>query len=684
MADILYLDTETYSATPIKHGTHKYIENCELMVVTWARNDGPLQCWDVTTGAPIPASLCGGLRDAQHVVAHNAMFDRNVLRHALPEYTAPDDKWECCMVRALAHALPGSLDALCDILHVDAGEAKHKTGRQLVLQFCKPSAAGRKTAQTHPEDWAAFLAYAMADISAMRAVWARLPAWNYGRVERGFYHLDQVINDRGMCVDLELVQACVEAVHTRQTKVREEVHTATYGEVVSATQRDVLLAHILREYGVSLPDMQKSTIERRLNDPDLPEGARELLRARQQASTTSTAKYLALARGANSDGRLRGTIQFAGGSRTLRASGRSFQPQNLPSRGLLEPDDIDIGIDALRAGVAPLVYTDVMRLTASTIRGCIVAPAGKKLVIADLANIEGRTQAWLAGEAWKLDAFRAYDAGTGPDLYKLAYSKSFGVPVDAVTKTQRQIGKVQELMLAYGGGVGAYLTGAMGYGIDLEGLSEIVQEAADPALWEEADGYHAYCAKEGRNTYGLSRRAFVACDTLKRAWRLGHPAITNCWAALEQAARSAVQNPKRTFTVGGVSAIREGGWLRLVLPSGHVVCYPAPRVDDNGLSYMGMNQYTKKWERIRTYGGKIFENLNQSIARDVLYWSMPEAEREGYQIVLHVHDELVTEVPDTEEYSAEGLSALMSAGFEWSDGLPLAAAGFEAYRYKKG
>src|SRR5205085_2601994 len=190
-------------------------------------------------------------------------------------------------------------------------------------------------------------------------------------------------------------------------------------------QRDAMLAHILGEFGIALADLRKSTIERRLADPDMPEGLRELLRIRLQASTTSTSKYKALMNGATG-GRLRGTLQFNGAGRTGRWAGRTFQPQNLP-RPSMKPEEVEVGIEAIKAGVADLAYDNVMQLTSNAIRGCIVAPAGRKLVVADLSNIEGRMLAWLAGEEWKLQAFREFDDGAGADLYKLAYAKAFRI-----------------------------------------------------------------------------------------------------------------------------------------------------------------------------------------------------------------------------------------------------------------
>lgn len=364
-------------------------------------------------------------------------------------------------------------------------------------------------------------------------------------------------------------------------------------------------------------------------------------------------------------------------------------------------------------------YT-IMEVASSAIRGCIVAPPGKKLVIADLSNIEGRALAWLAGEEWKLQAFRDFDTlrmanggwitgveyraavmrgatidlaldakgdpiRKGHDLYKLAYAKSFGLAPEAVTKDMRQVGKVQELALGYAGGVGAFVTFAAAYGIDLDALAAGILANAPTDLIDEARNFLAWMRKQPKaNTFGMADDTFVGCDVVKRGWRNGHPAIAAWWPMLEQAFRDAIDSPAYTFDCGSVKVRRDGNWLRILLPSGRYLCYPAPTIDDQGrCSYMGVDQYTRKWQRIHTYSGKLAENVTQAFARDVLAYNMPRIEAEGYQIVLSVHDELLTETPDSDEFTSDRLAALMSTVPPWAQGLPLAAAGFETYRYRK-
>lgn len=683
----LFLDLETYSETPIKNGTHAYAENAEVMIFAWALGDGEVRVEDLTA-APMSKELVDLLQNPSvKLIAHNSGFDRTVLRHAMPQYDLKIERWEDTMVQALSHSLPGSLDALCEIFGIDADKAKDKAGKQLIQLFCKPrpktSKDRRATRETHPEKWAEFLAYAKNDILAMRELHKKMPKWNYRNSELALWHLDQKINDRGVSIDLDLVQSAIEAVDKAQVELAKQTKEMTNGEVEAATQRDAMLKHILSAHNVSLPDMQKSTLERRLNDDSLPIAVRELIAIRLQASTTSTAKYKALSLGTNTDGRLRGTLQFNGASRTGRWAGRLFQPQNLP-RPALKQSVIDEGIEVLKLGCADLFYENVMELTSSAIRGCIQAPKGKKLVITDLSNIEGRGLAWLAGEEWKNQAFRDFDNGTGHDLYKLSYAKSFGVPPEDVDKEQRQVGKVQELALGYEGGVGAFLTFASAYGLDLDAMAELAFNSIDRSVMNEAIRAWEWHKKERRNTFGLKKNTWLVCDSFKRSWRYAHPNISAWWSELKLTAIKAINSPGVAFPCRKVVMLKKGSWLLIKLPSGRFLCYPSARAEIDGrISYMGNNQYTRKWERLYTYGGKLAENITQAFSRDVLAHNMPKIEAEGYEIVLTVHDEVITETSDLPEFNHENLSKLLADNPEWASDLPLAAAGFESYRYKK-
>lgn len=345
--------------------------------------------------------------------------------------------------------------------------------------------------------------------------------------------------------------------------------------------------------------------------------------------------------------------RFMANGRIVSNSGRVFQPQNLPR----SPDWFDgtvqeATIAAFKADCEDLIYDNVSERCAFAVRGSLVAPARRKLVIADLSNIEGRVLAWMANEAWKLEAFKAYDRGEGPDLYKVTAGRILGKDPFDVTKEERQTqGKVPELAGGYGGGLGAYrvMGGAVFDAMDDEQIMGIVH-----------------------------------------AWRKAHPATKSFWYDVEGACRSAIRAPGESFGVRDLVTFdsKRGpdgvDYIRCKLPSDRYLCYRSMHIDDGGkLRYEGLNQFTRKWETQETYYGKLVENIVQAVARDVFMTGLRRAEENDYPVVLRVHDELVCEVPDHAGYSHEVLSALMSTNPSWSIGLPLAAAGFETYRYRK-
>ena len=704
MATSLYIDTETYSETPINHGGYRYTSDCELMTVQYAFDQGGVFSWDATMGSKIPDDLREGLEDPSVIIkAHNSNFDRNVIRKTLG-IAPPIERWECTMMRAYLHGLPGSLDKLSDIFKL-GDSAKDKAGRALVLLFCKPQKKDgelvRCTRDTHPEKWAEFIEYGRRDIKALRKLDEVLPRWNMTPTEMAYWYLDQRSNDRGVAVDVAFAQAALKAVNKEQSVLKARTQALSDGALESTTKRDKMLEYMLDAYGVSLPDLQMSTIERRMGDPDLPKELKELLAVRLQASSTSTSKYKAILRAVNDDGRVRGMIQFAGAFRTARDAGRVVQPQNFPSRGILEYSQVELGIEMLLRDSADLMFDNIMHLTSSALRPTLIAGKGKKLVAADLSNIEGRYLAWAAGEEWKVQAYRAFDTYVldeqgrripvkddylreGQDLYVMAYATSFNVDPDSVTKAQRGVGKTQELALGFGGGVGAFMTFALAFNQDLDAMAEQAYATLPQDIKDEAEGFYDWSVKTKRSTYGLSKEAFVTCDAFKRLWRGAHPATVSLWSGLEEICRSAIASPKTTLTYGKFKARRDGQWLRLVMPSGRALCYPYPQLDEKGaISFMGVNQYTRKWERITTFGGKLVENAVQAGARDVFKHGTMKADEAGYPLVFPVHDENVTEVPDTDEYTSAGLAACMTIVPPWAEGLPLAAEGFEAKRYRK-
>lgn len=684
----LFLDLETYCETPLSHGTHVYAADAEVIVAAYAFDDGPVHTLDLTHFPNGPARInriehYTGM--AETIVAHNSFFDRTVLRYN--GLNIPTARWHDTMVQALAHSLPGGLEPLCEIMGVPLDKAKSKEGKRLISLFCKPRPKKQKlrraTRETHPAEWAEFLDYARLDIEAMRELHKRLPKWNNTPEERALWLLDQKINDRGMQIDMDLVHAALATVDTAQAGLADDTMRLTNDTVEKATQRDAIIKFLWEAYEIRMPDLTASTIEAMLENDNYPPEVLELLRVRLQASTSSTAKYKRLLQATSKDGRLRGTLQFCGASRTGRWAGRIFQPQNLP-RPSLPQEEIDVGIEAIKAGVAPLLTDNVMQLCSSAIRGVIIPAPKRKLVVADLSNIEGRVLAWLAGETWKLEAFAAFDRGEGPDLYNVTGGLILGKPPEEVTKAERQsYGKVSDLAFGFGGGVGAFATFAAAYNVDLDALADSAWENLTPHLVEQAREFLAWTREKKRPRFGLSDKAFITCDAIKRGWRERHPKTVKLWKNMEEATEHVVNRQADNVRVGKLLVTRNKNWLRVVLPSGRSLSYPSARHDGKNVSYMGINQYSRQWNRLKAYGGKWAEQSTQATARDVLACGMLGADAVGYDIVLDSHDEILADVSETNLFTVDGLSAIMSTQPIWAAGLPLAAAGFEGKRYHK-
>ena len=684
---ILCLDLETYSEIPITCGAYKYAEGAEIILFSYAIDDAPARVVDIAHGEKYPGEIMAALLNPDCVlIAHNAQFDRTVLKKFIPAVANPR-RWRDSMIKAYSLSLPGSLAALCEYYGLPVDKAKDKEGGMLVRKFCIPQKFGRVLPPANDPDWRKFVNYARLDVEAMREVWKRLPGWNDTPDFWAEWHIDQDINDRGMQIDLELATCAIEASAEVSEQSNATVQRITGGRAKTAGQRDVLM-QFLGGLGYDVQDMRKTTLEAALEDPALSDEARELITARLYAAKASVKKYDALIKSTNTDGRLRGCLMFCGAQKTGRWAGRIFQPQNLP-RGTLSPEQVDTAIGAIKTGIAPALYDDVNAVVSSCLRGAIVAPPGKKLVVADLSNIEGRVLAWLAGENWKLAAFRAYDRGEGVDLYKATYARTFGIKPEEVTKKQRQIGKVLELAMGYMGGVGSFLAFATVYGVDLQDLAAHTYEALDRDTIETAGVQWEFFSRR-KMTAGLDEHTWTALNAIKLAWRGAHPAITKFWSETELRIQSAFGEPYAHPDKAPYPVTFDNTKFGLAarLPSGRVMAYPRAEVPaDEGerclFRYYAPLRVRKGFAMSKTHAGKIVENITQAVARDVLAANLARVEDAGYKIILSVHDELITETPDTPDYTAEKLAAMMATPPAWARSLPLAAAGFEAYRYKK-
>ncbi|ELL6760045.1 DNA polymerase I [Salmonella enterica] len=736
--DLLFLDTETFSPVDLKKsGAYAYSEHheTEIMICSYAFDDEPVQVWDSTNGSRMPEDLRKGLRRVQRgkaklVMQNGLLFDRLLMRECWGIDIDPRNIIDT-MICAFRHALPGSLEALCQVLQVEEENAKDKRGKALIQRFCKPTPKNYKvrryTSKTHPGEWAEFLSYAKSDISAMREVYHSLPQWGNTEFENTVLAVDQRINDRGFYVDTALANAAIDAVKQHKIELQAEANAKWGAGLTGAdflpTLRDLAPGH-------EILNAQKSTLNDLLADDDLPDDARTIIEMRLGASSTASTKYNPLLLGLSSDGRRRGCLQYGGASRTLRFAGKGFQPQNL-ARGYFAGEELDLGIDLLLKGRAHWLY-DISKLTASTVRGCIIPEPGNKLVVADYSNVEGRGLAWLAGEEAALETFRS-----GLDIYCVTAGKMFGLEPDYIKKNRkdlRQIGKTCELALGYSGGVGAFVNMAKVTGLDLHGMAELMAGSFPEHIWAGAKKGYEYARiqeknkkgfagqKADRPSYDLPKNVWLTCDAIKRMWRESHPATIRFWRELEDGAMAAIKNPGVPYWAGdevridGNKAIKitrtktkkgePGWWLKLEMPSGRILSYPGIGIsvekqvegsDDWGLSdavhhnvtyrerirYMGVNQTTRQWGKQYTYSGKLCENLCQAFCRDLLAAALVRVEEAGWPIVLHVHDEIVCEVPNTEEYNAEKLEHLMCILPEWAGGFPLAAEGQELKRYAK-
>lgn len=692
----LFGDLETFSETPIKFGTHKYAEDPKAKILLWgyAIDNAPAKVWQVQY-EPIPDDLLAAIRQIQKGdrgdfhVWHNGMnFDTVFIERVMPELAMPLDRVEDTMQIAYEHGLPGSLADLCAIYKLGKDKAKDKDGARLIRLFCVPRADGAKNRETNPEDWQRFVNYCRLDVEAERELYRRLPKINRTGRERDLAVIDAEINRRGMLMDVDLARAAVDLMEHHGAELRAQTMELTDGALDTTTRTQATIDYIKDTWGIELANLRKGEIEHLAESPDLPEPMKELLRIRLNAAKAGVKKFQSLLDCANSDGRLRGCLQFRGASRTGRFSGRLFQPQNL-ARPTMKDEPIEDAIEAVKRGDLDLLYSpsEFPAVLSNCLRGAIIVPEGKRMVVADYSNIEGRVLAWLAGESWKLDAFRAYDAGTGPDLYKLTYSKAFSVPVESVTKAQRQMGKVLELAMGYGGGPGAFVTFAMGYGIDLHDMAKATLPVVPADVRDEAERAYEWAATTPKRLCGLEHDVWIACDSVKRLWRRANPHIVAFWGRVEEACVASLQTYCTEHLHRGLKTWASKGWLGIVLPSNRTLLYPSARVgtEDEGctFSYMGVHQMTRKWQRIKTYGGKVVENITQAVACDVLCNALFNVDRAGFEPILTVHDEILTEAPDDDAHDFKQLEAAMEILPHWAKGLPLAAAGFSSYRYHK-
>lgn len=680
---IAFIDFETRSACDLKkHGADVYASDptTEVLCLAWIFDDEP----DSEVKLMLPGMWSSaGLELMQHVHFGGTVVGHNIAGFELLIWNRVWRPWnvqtgevilkieqlEDTMAMAFAASLPGSLEnaaAAAGIAH-----AKDMKGHRVMLQLSQPRDVvkfpwGEEVItwwekKDYPEKFEQLYAYCKQDVLVERELYRRLP--KLSQREQRIWQIDFEINQRGIGVDITAAENARKIIEQEKARLDSEMVALTKNAVASTTAH-LQLAKWVNEQAVDCEGMAKDNITELLSRGDaLPPVVRQALLLRQEAAKSSTAKLESMMARVGQGNRIRNTMQFHG-SGTGRWAGRGIQVHNFP-RPTIRQVDIeailsylslpDLSLDRRRELIAE-TYGAPTTAIANCLRGFLCAAPGKTLIGADWSNIEGRMLAWLAGEEWKLDAFRGFDAGILPDIYIQTYAASFGEELANVDDLMRQVGKVQELALGYQGGVGAINT----------------------------------MAKPSGRTFTKEQ-----AEEMKNAWRERHPKIVQFWSRLENAAIEAVLRPGQKITVNNkISYLKNGSFLWCQLPSKRVIAYPYPEIRQfetpwgqmkDGLTYMGEDPYTKKWERQKSYGGHLAENVTQADSACLLRETLENLHTVKLPVVMHVHDEIVCEVPEAEgESSLKRLVELMEVVPPWAYGLPLAAKGWSGKRYRKG
>ena len=645
----LLIDIETYSSVDIsRSGAFKYVASpdFEILLLAYAWDDGPVQVLDLTNPYDLDTAeemgdIAAALLNPDIVkVAHNSAFERAALSKYLHQ-DLPPEEWEDTMVLAAMNGLPMSLDAAGAALQLQ--DQKIKEGTALISYFCKPckptiTNGGRtRNLPTHAADkWERFIEYCRRDVEVEQAIYYRLRHFPVPDWERRVWALDARINERGVRVDTQLAEAAIAVDEAFTAEHAAEMQRLTGLDNPNSVAQ---LKDWLETVGVQVDSLSKATVadlHKTVTDP----ATRRVLELRQLLGKTSTTKYKAMTAAACADGRVRGLLQYYGAGRTGRWAGRLVQVQNLPQNHLDQIGEVRELVRQRDLETLELCFDSVPDVLSQLIRAAFVAKPGHTFLVADYSAIEARVIAYLAGEKWQMQAF-----ADGKDLYCETASQMFKVPVvkHGVNGHLRQKGKIATLACGYGGGVGALKA----FGADKMGLTE--DEMQD----------------------------------IVTQWRQASPTIPRFWRDTENAAKRALENPGRTFTIPcGVKYRRDADALRCRLPSGRVLSYWGARLDTDGsICFMGQNQTTRKWEKTETWGGKLVENIVQAFARDCLAVALLRLDEAGYKTVFHVHDEIIAEAPVGSRW--EDMAKVMGRPIDWAPGLLLRGDGYDTPYYRK-
>lgn len=638
------IDIETYSSTNLsKAGVYRYADSddFEILLFGYAVDTGEVQVIDLACGEKIPAAIIEALSDDAVIKwAFNAQFERVCLSHYIKHWLAPGS-WHCTMVWSATLGLPLSLEGVGMVLGLD--KQKLKEGHDLIKYFCMPCTPTKANAgrtrnlpQHDREKWQRFTFYNQRDVETEMNIQKRLSVFPVSATEWQHYKLDQEINDRGIQIDTTLVRqaiVCDDTFRHTHLKIAQELTG------LENPNSPIQLKEWLAANGMPLPSLSKSEVATALETATGT--VKTVLELRQQLAKSSVKKYTAMEAAKCHDGRIHGLLQFYGANRTGRWSGRLVQVQNLPQNHL---PDLALARSLIKSGqfdMVELLYDSVPSVLSELIRTACIPNPGCRFFVADFSAIEARVIAWLAKENWRMKVFAA-----GGDIYCASASQMFHVPVvkHGVNGHLRQKGKIAELALGYGGSVGALKAmGAIEMGIPEEELPPLVA-----------------------------------------AWRTTNPHIVKLWWDIDRATKKCVKEHVST-EAHGIRFKYQSGCLFLQLPSGRRLSYVKPRIALNrfgkeAVTYEGIGS-TKKWERLESYGAKFVENIVQATSRDILAEAMERLNEAGFNIVMHVHDEVIVEAP--RDASLTTICTIMEQPPDWADGLLLHADGYVCDFYQK-
>ena len=644
----LHIDIETYSSVDIsKAGVYKYCESVdfEILMVAYAFGKDPIKIIDLARGEILPSHFLQALTDPSiEKHAHNANFERNCFRAI--GIDVPIEQWHCSAIKAGYCGYPLSLAAISEAMQLEE-MGKLTTGKALIRFFSCPVKATKNNPNVRnfptddPEKWSEYKRYCVNDVEAEREICNQLKNYIIPSFERENYLLDQEINDRGILIDLSFAKNATEIDGRNSNELLLSLQALTgLQNPNSPAQLSKWLSAAMQK---DIKSLAKDSISTLFAD-SAPGPVRDVLDIRMKSAKTSVKKYIAMLECACEDSRAHGLFQFYGASRTGRWAGRLIQLQNLPQNHLT---DLDKARQAVASGdydLLTMLYADISSVLSQLIRTAFIAKPNHTFVVADFSAIEARVIAWLAGEQWRLDVFNTHGK-----IYEASAAMMFGVPIEAVTKgsPMRAKGKIAELALGYQGASGALAQ------MDKDGVLSAMER-----------------------------------EIIVKKWRAKNPKIVGMWRDIDETVKRAIKTGKEIILsqYQNLRFFYDGKCLTIQLPSGRKLFYQTPELTINkfgqeSVKYRGMDQTTKKWGWIESYGGKFVEGCCQAIARDLLANSMLKLKEAGFTIVMHVHDEVVCEEVNGD--SLKKMCEIMGKEVEWAKGLPLAADGYVTKYYKK-